>query len=202
MNKETNLIYIPEENNCNYARYKGVVTVSLFHKDKLLKTVTSHNEGLENLFMFVSKCLAGRWAEAQESRPCKLVLLEKDERESFEGSTRSTPLTDTEETGYWTSKYAISTPMVYDNAALNATTPTSGSVTYHFRIPSLALTAGKKIKKLLLLPSLYTSYSKDACAYFILEGEGLEDGITIPEQGGNTTVIIDWTLIFTNEGEH
>lgn len=197
MNKNVNLNYIAGENNCSSAHYSGEVTISLFHKDKLLKKVTSHNAGMEPLFMFISKCLAGRWSEAQESRPCKLVLLEK----AVEEPDSSTPLTDLAEHGYWTSRYAISTPMLYDNAVLNTTTssPASGSVTYHFRIPSLAIAPGKTIKKLVLLPTLYneSSYKTDACAYFILEG----DGIAVPDQSGNTTVIIDWTLKFTNKGE-
>lgn len=186
------------ENNCSFARYSGEVTIAVFHKDKLLKKITSHNAGLEPLFTFISKCLAGRWNEAQESRPCKLVLLETG---TGEDTTTSTPLNDPADKGYWTSRYAISTPMIYDNAVLNTTTsnPASGSVTYHFRIPSLALAPGKIIKKLVLLPTLYneSSYKKDACAYFILPGEGIQ----VPDQSSNTTVIIDWTLKFTNEGE-
>ena len=197
MNKNVNLNYIAGENNCSFAHYSGEVTISLFHKDKLLKKVTSHNAGMEPLFMFISKCLAGRWSEAQESRPCKLVLLEKAVNEP----DSSTPLNDPAEQGYWTSRYAISTPMLYDNAVLNTTTsaPASGSVTYHFRIPSLAMAPGKTIKKLVLLPALYNEslYKKDACAYFILPGEGIK----VPDQSGNTTVIIDWTLKFTNKGE-
>lgn len=199
MNKNINLKYITGENNCSFAHYSGEVTISVFHKDKLLKKVTSHNAGMEPLFMFISKCLAGRWSEAQESRPCKLILLEAGVGED---TTTSTPLNDSADKGYWTSRYAISTPMIYDNAVLNTTTssPASGSVTYHFRIPSLALAPGKTIKKLVLLPALYneSSYKNDACAYFILPDN---KEIQVPDQSGNTTVIIDWTLKFTNEGE-
>ena len=199
MSKTLNLKNTITENNCSFAHYSGEVTIAVFHKDKLLKRITSHNAGLEPLFTFISKCLAGRWSEAQESRPCKLILLEAG---AGEDTTTSTPLNDPADKGYWTSRYAISTPMIYDNAVLNTTTssPASGSVTYHFRIPSLALAPGKIIKKLVLLPTLYneSSYKKDACAYFILpSGEEIQ----VPDQSGNTTVIIDWTLKFTNANE-
>jgi hypothetical protein len=101
---------------------------------------------------------------------------------------------------FWSSKYALCTPMLYDNAAYAETTSgvnPSGSVTYHFRVPFLSLVGGSKIKKLLLLPLTPSDYVKDACAYYVLDNE-----IKVPVQSGNFTVIIDWTLTFRNaEGD-
>jgi hypothetical protein len=64
------------------------------------------------------------------------------------------------------------------------------SVTYHFRIPFLNITAasGAAIQKLLLLPVDISdsNYAAEACAYFILDKP-----IDIPEASGNFTIIVD-----------
>jgi hypothetical protein len=94
---------------------------------------------------------------------------------------------------FWSAKYAVCNPMMYDTAATTTSTSTSSSVNYHFRVPFLSLVGGSKIKKLLLLPSNATNYQAEACAYFVLE-----NAIEVPVYSANFTVIIDWTLNFTN----
>jgi hypothetical protein len=82
---------------------------------------------------------------------------------------------------------------MYDTAAISNVTDASSSTTFHFRIPFLSLVGGSKIKKLMLLPPNASAYQEDACAYFVLKNE-----IKVPDSGANFTVIIDWTLTFTN----
>jgi hypothetical protein len=194
--------------NGDCAHYTGTVTIASYLGDRLIQKETQHNAGLAPLFEFIGSCLQGNWYEARDKRPCKLVLLTKATDEYLPGETipenytkgPSTPTNpdatdrpNREGSHYWSSKYALCTPVMYDTAAISATTATSSSTTYHFRVPFLNLVGGAKIKKLLLLPPMATNYQTEACAYFILETE-----IPIPEQGANFTIIVDWTLEFTN----
>ena len=181
MNKEINY----NTSNCDFTSYTGKVTVSVYDNDRLIKTTTSHNKGMSTLFNFIGNCLKGDFKSARESRPCKLVLLKADESEK----TKTNPI---EKPKFWTEAYAISAPTVYDTAAMAIPNGDSSKVTYHFRIPSLNLVAGATVKKLLLLPIKYTALT-EACAYYCLDNE-----ITLPQRSGNITIIVDWTLIFSN----
>lgn len=185
MNKEINY----NTSNCDFASYTGKVTVSVYDNDRLIKKTTSHNKGMSTLFNFIGNCLKGDFKSARESRPCKLVLLRKDDNNTIDPINSSNPI---ENPSVWTEAYTVSTPTVYDNTAMAI--PDSGSceVTYHFRIPSLNLVAGAKVKKLLLLPIKYTSLT-EACAYYRLDNE-----IELPQRSGNITIIVDWTLKFAN----
>jgi hypothetical protein len=79
--------------NCDYTSYTGVVTVSMYTNDRLIKTTTSHNKGMSTLFNFISNCLRGDFKSARESRPCKIVLLKAGNNEAFtnDPTTTSTP---------------------------------------------------------------------------------------------------------------
>ena len=163
-------------NNKHYehANYTGIVTISIYNKETLISTTTAHNTGMPKLFNFINSCLDGDFQAAKKSRPCKIILLEN---ESLDESS------------------AISAPVLYDRSTQATTEDTGGSTTYHFRIPSLCLAQGKEIKSLLLMPSLYTTFN-EACAKFILP-----NSIILPEKSNNITVVIEWTLIFTNKEE-
>jgi hypothetical protein len=185
--------------NSDCAQYTGTVTVASYLGDRLIQKEVHHNAGLKTLFEFMGSCLQGNWYEARDKRPCKLVMLRKaGDAESFEeGEHKSVPTNnqaiDSEGMHYWSSKYAVCNPIMYDTAAISTTGLIESSTTYHFRVPFLSLVGGSKIKKLLLLPAVASDYQADACAYFLLDRE-----INVPVAGANFTVIIDWTLTFTN----
>lgn len=190
MNK-LNTIQEVFEQNQDFAKYSGKVTISSYLGDRLIQTETSHNAGLPKLFQFIGNCLQGNWSNAKSNRPCKLVLLRTADAESRQINS---PL-DTATSDYWSEDYAISSPIIYDSAAIiQRTGETTSAVTYHFRVPFLSLISGSQIKKLLLLPTNPSSYQTDACAYYILN-----EPIQVPESGGNFTVIVEWTLTFNNE---
>ena len=94
---------------------------------------------------------------------------------------------------------AVCSPIMHDTAvaadlvSADIAAEIENSVTYHFRVPFLSLLSGAEVQKLLLLPMSPANYAEDACAYFILD-----EPITIPDVSGNFTIIIDWTLTFTN----
>jgi hypothetical protein len=198
--------------NSDGAQYTGTVTIASYVGDRLIHKETHHNAGLASLFEFMSSCLQGRWSEARDKRPCKLVLLKQDVTECLtkaelssagdvaKGKGISVPnnvsAVDAAGNHYWGIKYAVCNPMMYDTAATTQTTDTSSAVTYHFRVPFLNLVGGSKVKKLMLLPPRASNYQTEACAYFVLK-----DSIEVPEQSGNFTIIIDWTLTFNNKTE-
>jgi hypothetical protein len=192
-----NLLEIAKTNS-DCAKYTGTVTIASYLGDRLIQQETCHNAGLKPLFEFIGSCLQGNWYEARDKRPCKLVMLTADkELEKFEGDNKSTPTNinaiDSQGDHYWSSKYEVCSPIMYDSAVISTTTTTGSSTTYHFRVPFLSLVGGSTIKKLMLLPPVATKYQTDACAYFILE-----NGIQVPAAAANYTVIMDWTLEFTN----
>lgn len=230
-NNDSNLITL-QNTNSDCANYTGTVTVATYFGNTLVDKEVHHNAGLTNLFKFIGNCLQGSWRDAQNTRPCKLVLLRADANEKFlidaaneetiitdgeiqedletesdggleedenhteeENVIYSTPLTKPE---YWKSDYAVCNPIMYDTppiASLSSVTDSvpKSSVTYHFRVPFLSLINNSDIKKLMLLPLNASDYSREACAYFVLKKP-----LNIPSPNSNFTVIIDWTLTFTN----
>lgn len=194
--------------NSDCAQYTGTVTIASYIGDRLIQKETHHNAGLKTLFEFIGSCLQGNWTEARDKRPCKLVMLTqaadecltaeelKNAGEKYtKGKSEPTndKAVDNQSNHYWSSKYAVCGPTMYDTAAISTTTATSSSTTYHFRVPFLSLVGGSKIKKLMLLPPMATNYQSEACAYYVLDTE-----IKVPDVSANFTVIIDWTLEFTN----
>ena len=203
----TNLLEITKTNG-DCAQYTGTVTVASYMGDRLIQKETHHNKGLNPLFDFIGSCLQGNWYEARDKRPCKLVMLTQAADECLteeelktagvsynKGLSSPTNNVSKDSVGdlYWSSKYAVCSPIMYDTTAITANTKESSSTTYHFRVPFLSLVGGSKIKKLMLLPPNATNYSEDACAYYILK-----NAITVPDTGANFTIVIEWTLKFTN----
>ena len=183
--------------NSDCARYTGTVTIASYLGDRLIQKESHHNKGLNTLFEFMSNCLQGNWYEAKYKRPCKLVMLQTADQELSPNdisSPSNSSAIDREGKHFWSSKYAVCNPTMYDTAATTTTDAESSSVTYHFRVPFLSLVGGSKIKKLMLLPPQATNYQTEACAYYVLDTE-----IEVPVVGANFTVIVDWTLTFSNE---
>lgn len=74
----------------NGVAYKGFVTAAAYIGDRLIYKETSHNDGMPNLFAYITSCLQGNWAEARHRRPCSLVLLKKDPNEVLTSSSPAT----------------------------------------------------------------------------------------------------------------
>lgn len=64
----------------NNIAYEGLVTVKLYNGKKLISTKTYHNAGGQNLFKFLSQCLAGNYKTAEQLRPCTLKLFNFSEQ--------------------------------------------------------------------------------------------------------------------------
>ena len=89
----------------------------------------------------------------------------------------------------------VSNAVYYDSTAVPESGNDYGSVTYHFRIPFLALESGTTVKKIGLYPNIISNEETDLCAYYVLP-TGNE--IEIPTDGNNYTIIIEWKLIINN----
>ena len=89
----------------------------------------------------------------------------------------------------------VSNAVYYDSTALPGIGDDSGSVTYHFRIPFLALEGGATVKRIGLYPNIISNEKDDLCAYYDFpEGSGID----IPTDGNNYTIIIEWKLTINN----
>ena len=89
----------------------------------------------------------------------------------------------------------VSNAVYYDSTALPGIGDDSGSVTYHFRIPFMALEGGAVVKRIGLYPNNISSEKDDLCAYYdFTDGNEIE----IPTDGSNYTIIIEWKLTINN----
>lgn len=61
-------------------KYSGTVNISILKKGKVIKQFKNHNEGTNNLFLFILNCLAGEYYEVDRPKwivPYKKVLQEE-----------------------------------------------------------------------------------------------------------------------------
>ena len=165
-----------KESNSNAFSYTGDIHVKVVEDDRIYYDNYFHNHGTKKLFNFFIDALIGNYTVAKSSRPCRIILFKKND----------------DNTDTFTK---VSSAVYYDSTALPGIGDDSGSVTYHFRIPFLALEGGTTVKKIGLYPNIISSEENDLCAYYIFpENEGIE----IPTDGSNYTIIIEWTLTINN----
>ena len=165
-----------KESNSNAFSYTGDIHVKVVEDDRIYYDNYFHNHGTKKLFNFFIGALIGNYTVAKSSRPCRIILFKKND----------------DNTDTFTK---VSSAVYYDSTALPSIGDDSGSVTYHFRIPFLALEGGTTVKKIGLYPNIISSEENDLCAYYIFpENEGIE----IPTDGSNYTIIIEWTLTINN----
>ena len=165
-----------KESNSNAFSYTGDIHVKVVEDDRIYYDNYFHNHGTKKLFNFFIDALIGNYTVAKSSRPCRIILFKKND----------------DNTDTFTK---VSSAVYYDSTALPSIGDDSGSVTYHFRIPFLALEGGTTVKKIGLYPNIISSEENDLCAYYIFpENEGIE----IPTDGSNYTIIIEWTLTINN----
>ena len=164
-----------KESNSNAFSYTGDIHVKIIEDDRVYYENYFHNHGTKKLFSFFIDALIGNYTVAKSSRPCKIILFKKND----DGKTFT----------------KVSSAVYYDPTALPGIGEDSGSVTYHFRIPFLALEGGAKVKRIGLYPNIISNEENDLCAYYIFPKN---EGIEIPTDGSNYTIIIEWTLTINN----
>ena len=164
-----------KECSANAFSYTGDIHVKIVEDDRVYYDNYFHNHGTKKLFNFFVDALVGNYTVAKSSRPCKIIL--------FKGNDDGKTYTK------------VSNAVYYDSTALPGIGDDSGSVTYHFRIPFLALESGAVVKRIGLYPSNISSEEDDLCAYYdFTDGNEIE----IPTDGSNYTIIIEWKLTINN----
>ena len=170
-----NTIKKVKRSKSNALSYVGDIHVKIVEDDKVYYENNFHNHGTKKLFNFFVDALVGNYTVAKSSRPCKIILFKKND----DGKTFT----------------KVSSAVYYDSTALPGIGDDSGSVTYHFRIPFLALEGGATVKRIGLYPNIISNEKDDLCAYYDFpEGSGID----IPTDGNNYTIIIEWKLTINN----
>lgn len=178
----------------NAFSYTGDIHVKVVEDDRVYYDNYFHNHGTKKLFNFFIDALIGNYTVAKSSRPCKIILFKKTNNDVFQEDIAANDTT-TKVKFDWSREAKVSSAIYYDSTALPGVDDNSGSVTYHFRIPFLALEGGATVKKIGLYPNIISSEENDLCAYYIFpKGEGID----IPTDGSNYTIIIEWTLTINN----
>ena len=170
-----NIIKEVKKSKSNAFSYTGDIHVKVVEDDRVYYDNYFHNHGTKKLFSFFIDALAGNYTVAKSSRPCKIIL--------FKGNDDGKTYTK------------VSNAVYYDSTAIPESGKDYGSVTYHFRIPFLALEGGAVVKRIGLYPSSISSEEDDLCAYYeFTDGNEIE----IPTDGSNYTIIIEWKLTINN----
>ena len=164
-----------KESNSNAFSYTGDIHVKIVEDNRVYYDNYFHNHGTKKLFNFFVDALIGNYTVAKSSRPCKIILFKKND----DGKTFT----------------KVSNAVYYDSTALPGIGDDSGSVTYHFRIPFMALEGGATVKRIGLYPNIVSNEVDDLCAYYDFP-DGNE--IEIPTDGSNYTIIIEWKLTINN----
>ena len=164
-----------KESNSNAFSYTGDIHVKIVEDNRVYYDNYFHNHGTKKLFNFFVDALIGNYTVAKSSRPCKIILFKKND----DGKTFT----------------KVSNAVYYDSTALPGIGDNSGSVTYHFRIPFMALEGGAVVKRIGLYPNNVSSEKDVLCAsYHFTDGNEIE----IPTDGSNYTIIIEWKLTINN----
>ena len=164
-----------KESNSNAFSYTGDIHIKIIEDSRVYYENYFHNHGAKKLFNFFVDALIGNYTVAKSSRPCKIILFKKND----DGKTFT----------------KVSNAVYYDSTAIPESDKNFGSVTYHFRIPFLALKGGATVKRIGLYPNIISNEEDDLCAYYDFP-DGKE--IAIPTDGSNYTIIIEWKLTINN----
>lgn len=169
-----NTIKNVKRSKSNALSYVGDIHVKIVEDDRIYYENYFHNHGTKKLFNFFIDALIGNYTVAKSSRPCKIILFKENDDGTFT---------------------KVSNAVYYDSTAIPGGDDASGSVTYHFRIPFLALESGTTVKRIGLYPNIISNEEDDLCAYYdFTDGNEIE----IPTDGNNYTIIIEWKLIINN----
>ena len=170
-----NTIKEVKKSKSNALSYTGDIHVKIVEDDRVYYDNYFHNNGTKKLFNFFIDALIGNYTVAKSSRPCKIILFKKND----DGKTFT----------------KVSNAVYYDSTAVPGGDDKSGSVTYHFRLPFLALEGGATVKRIGLYPNIISNEEDDLCAYYdFTDGNEIE----IPTNGNNYTIIIEWKLTINN----
>lgn len=177
--------------------YNGSVKISIKAGKRTLASRTIHNNGTQNLFRFLSNCLAGDLRSDMLPRRIRLYTIVKDT--SGNPSEKAADESDWE----WSNATAIS-PYVYmaSSAVTYTEQTTKAQTTYVFRVPYSQIT-GNEIYKLALYADTTSNPKSDRYAYIVLREKEDEKWVWAPIKFDKNTrkyaIEIEWTLEISNK---
>jgi hypothetical protein len=172
--------------------YQGRVQVQIACGDRILSTKKYHNEGLPDLFRYISYALVGAYYPTL--RPCKVALY------NYANSDNRTngPNTFNWATAITSNIFTPVSPYVtYDATPVVLSTENGYAATYRFKIPFNWLYR-PAFNTLVLL-----SENNTALAYYLCvkqeNGEQVWDPEELSDVNGNYTIIVEWTMEVSNK---
>lgn len=176
----------------NSLSYQGIIKFQIMRGDKIISTKTHSNNGLPDLFKYISHALAGTYHSAL--RPCKVALFNCNTTGKYEKPVAF----NWNEADSNNSLTEVSPYVVYDAAPTVEVTPNGYSTTFRFKIPFNWL-----YRKSFNVVGLF-SENNSPCAYYLCtSGSTPEDKQWDPENlndiTGNYSLIVEWTMEVANK---
>ena len=175
----------------NSLSYQGRVTVQVLHGDKVITTKKYTNNGLPDLFKYISYALAGTSYNAL--RPCKIALLSCPNTGGYANPTTfdwNTALNNN-------ALVEVSPYVVYDASPVVTSTSTGYATIFRFKIPFNWL-----YKNSFNVLGLFTE-NNSACAYFLFTKDSgdtkIWDTQNIGDVTGNYSLVVEWTMEISNK---
>lgn len=175
----------------NSLSYQGKVTVQVLHGDKVISTKKYTNNGLPDLFKYISYALAGTSYNAL--RPCKIALLSCPTTSGYSNPT-------TFDWNLAVSNNAlveVSPYVVYDASPVVTSTSSGYATIFRFKIPFNWL-----YRNSFNVLGLFTE-NNSACAYFLFTKDSGDtkawDVQKLTDVTGNYSLVVEWTMEISNK---
>ena len=167
--------------------YQGTVKISIKDKNKIIKTFEYHNNGTDELFKFLCLCIGGDYKATDRLRPFKIKLFDRNDPYS----RGIAPKTDLAVSGL----VSVNKPATYN------LTENKIAVTLHFLIPYSNI-SGTQVCQMCLYGKEYGNddITKFSAYYYLTDENNMDWNPIIIDNNrkANYSLIIDWTLAFTN----
>lgn len=172
--------------------YQGKVKFQILHGNKIISTKHYSNNGLPDLFKYLSYALAG--VQYSALRPCKVAIFQCSTKDAYADPTAFNWNTAVEDKAL----AEVSPYVVYDATPVVASTTKGSSTTFRFKIPFNWL-----YRKTFNTLGLFTE-NNAPCAYYLFTKENSDgskkwDTQELDDIAGNYSLIIEWTMEISNK---
>lgn len=176
----------------NSLAYQGKVRFQVLHGDKVISTKNYSNNGLPDLFKYLSYALAG--VQYSALRPCKVALFECSTKDIYADPTAFVWSEAIENKAL----VEASPYVVYDATPVVTTTAAGSTTTFRFKIPFNWL-----YRKTFNTIGLFTE-NNSPCAYYLFTADN-SDGSkrwelqNLSDITGNYSLVIEWVMEISNK---
>ena len=180
----------------NSVGYQGKVTFKVMHGNKVLSAKKYLNQGLPDLFKYLSYALAGTYTPAM--RPCKIALFYCNEDSHSPANFKWSETFDNN------TLLEVSPYVVYDSTPVVKATDEGYATTFRFKIPYNWL-----YKKTFNVIGLFAE-NNQACAFYLCTTDAItEDGtkykaweaVELDDITGNFSLLVEWVTEISNQIE-